>query len=97
MPVVRATGGLADTIVDATRETLANGTATGFSFREYETLALTETLRRAIDAYQQPPIWSQLIATGMRQDWSWSRSAQQYVDLYRKLTARVRGEACVKA
>ena len=97
VPVVRATGGLADTIVDATRETLADGTATGFSFREYEVLALTETLRRAIDAYQQPPIWSQLIATGMRQDWSWARSAQQYVELYQKITARVRGEACAKA
>jgi starch synthase len=88
-PVVRATGGLADTIVDATRETLADGTATGFTFREYEVLALSETLRRAVEAYNQPTVWSQLIATGMRQDWSWSRSARQYVDLYRKISARV--------
>ncbi|HUY88968.1 MAG TPA: glycogen synthase GlgA [Pirellulales bacterium] len=88
VPVVRATGGLVDTIVDATRETLADGTATGFSFREYEVLALTETLRRAIDAYGQSGIWSQLIAAGMRQDWSWARSAQQYVELYQKIMAR---------
>lgn len=88
-PVVRATGGLADTIVDATRETLADGTATGFTFREYEVLALSETLRRAIEAYNQPTVWSQLITTGMRQDWSWSRSARQYVELYRKISARV--------
>jgi starch synthase len=96
VPVVRATGGLADTIVDATRETLADGTATGFNFREYEVLALTETLRRAIDAYRQPSIWSQLIATGMRQDWSWRRSAQQYVELYQRIAARVRGETLAK-
>jgi len=76
---------------------LAQGTATGFSFREYEVLALTETLRRAIDAYQQPQIWSQLIATGMRQDWSWARSAQQYVELYQRIAGRVRGETVAKA
>lgn len=97
IPVVRATGGLVDTIVDATRETLAGGSATGFSFREYEVLALTETLRRAIEAYGQPAIWSKLIAAGMRQDWSWDRSAQQYVELYQKTAARVCGEACSKA
>ena len=48
VPVVRATGGLADTITDATPETLAAGTANGFSFREYSALALAETLRRAV-------------------------------------------------
>lgn len=89
VPVVRATGGLADTITNATPETLANGTATGFSFREYEMLALSETLRRAVEAYNQPQIWTQLVTTGMRQDWSWSRSARQYVELYQKIAARV--------
>ncbi len=48
VPVVRATGGLADTIIDATRRTLAAGTANGFSFHEYSVLALGETLRRAV-------------------------------------------------
>ncbi|MEX2119021.1 MAG: glycogen synthase GlgA [Pirellulales bacterium] len=88
VPVVRATGGLADTVVDATRETLADGTATGFSFREYETLALAETLRRALDAYNQPEAWPRLVETGMRQDWSWAKSAQQYVSLYKRTIAR---------
>jgi starch synthase len=97
IPVVRATGGLADTITDATRETLAAGTATGFSFREYEALALSETLKRAMEAYAQPAIWSQLIATGMRQDWSWARSAQQYVELYQKISARAHGGPAVAA
>ncbi|MEX2560608.1 MAG: glycogen synthase GlgA [Pirellulales bacterium] len=88
VPVVLATGGLADTVVDATRETLADGTATGFSFREYETLALAETLRRALDVYNQPDAWSRLVETGMRQDWSWAKSAQQYVSLYKRTIAR---------
>ena len=48
VPVVRATGGLADTVTDTTDETLAAGTATGFSFREYSGLALSETLDRAV-------------------------------------------------
>lgn len=92
VPVVRATGGLADTIVDATDETLARGTATGFSFREYGMLALAETLRRACDAYQQPETWKRIVSTGMQQDWSWSRSAADYVSLYAATQARV-GEA----
>ena len=91
VPVVRATGGLTDTVTDTTPQTLADGTATGFSFRETEVLALAETLRRAIEAYRQPPTWRQIVAAGMRQDWGWGRSAQQYVQLYQSTLARVRG------
>ncbi len=57
VPVVRATGGLADTIVDATPDNLAAGTANGFSFREYNVQALGETLRRAYDACHRPEVW----------------------------------------
>lgn len=88
VPVVRATGGLADTVTDSTPATLADGTATGFSFREYEVLALAKTLTRACEAYAQGGVWSQLIARGMRQDWSWSRSAQEYESLYKRTLAR---------
>lgn len=90
VPVVRATGGLADTITDATPTTLADRTANGFSFEEYSSLALGETLRRACDAYRNPDVWRQLIETGMRQDWSWARSAAQYVKLYEETLARTR-------
>ena len=89
VPVVRATGGLADTIVDSTPETLATRTANGFSFREYSALALSDTLRRAWDAYAKGPLWDQLIATGMQQDWSWNRSARQYAALYEETQARL--------
>lgn len=88
VPIVRATGGLADTVTDATREALTAGTATGFSFREYSPLALSETVGRACDAYGQRSVWTALVRNGMSQDWSWSRSAQQYVALYLKIAIR---------
>ncbi|RIK82856.1 MAG: glycogen synthase GlgA [Planctomycetota bacterium] len=88
VPVVRATGGLADTVVNATEETLAAGTATGFSFEDYTSLALAEALDRAVRAYQHKPVWAQLIETGMRQDWSWRHSAEQYVRLYEQTVRR---------
>jgi starch synthase len=90
VPVVRATGGLADTVTDATDETLAAGTATGFSFREYSGLALSETLDRACKAFAKPAVWNRLMATGMRQDWSWATSARQYVALYEQIAAAAR-------
>ena len=93
VPVVRATGGLADTITDASRETLEEGKATGFSFRDYSPLALGETIGRACDAYAQTSVWSQLVRTGMKQDWSWARSAQEYVKLYQRIVARVKQPA----
>ncbi|HQU46247.1 MAG TPA: glycogen synthase GlgA, partial [Pirellulales bacterium] len=93
VPVVRATGGLADTVTDTNEQTLAAGTATGFTFRAYEALALAETLRRAIDAWHQPHVWSQIVAGGMRQDWSWQRSARQYVELYQSLLNRSQATA----
>jgi len=90
VPVVRATGGLADTIVGVNPQTLADGRANGFSFQEYSPLALSETLRQACDAYVQPGTWRRLVETGMRQDWSWARSAMQYVDLYQTTINRAR-------
>ena len=84
VPVVRATGGLADTITDLSDETLAAGTANGFTFREYAALALAETLKRACTAYGHEPTWHRLMANGMRQDWSWANSAKQYIELYKQ-------------
>jgi starch synthase len=88
IPVVRATGGLADTVVDATEQTLGNGTATGFAFEDYTSLELAAALERACRAYASPDIWSQLIQTGMQQDWSWAHSADQYGVLYERALSR---------
>ena len=90
VPVVRATGGLADSITNLTSETLANRTANGFSFVEYSAMALREALERALTAYAHPDLWSQLVANGMKQDWSWARSAREYVELYESTLGRVR-------
>jgi starch synthase len=91
VPVVRCTGGLADTITDTTDQTLANGTATGFHFREYADWALEEALSRACNMFSgDQTAWTQLVNTGMRQDWSWARSAEKYVELYKTTIARCR-------
>ncbi len=88
VPLVRATGGLADTVHDATRESIEAGTATGFTFHEYSSLALAETLARVCQTYDIPSVWSKLVKTGMSQDWSWGRSAREYVTVYQQMLAR---------
>ena len=87
-PVVRATGGLADTVVDCTPEALAGGTATGFLFREVAPQALLEALGRAVRAWRDKPLWRKLQKTGMAQDFGWRHSAERYLALYRSLAAR---------
>ncbi len=90
VPVVRRTGGLADTVVDADPQTLADRTANGFSFHEDKSRALNQTLQRACETYRRPDVWSQMVDTGMRQDWSWRRSATQYVELYQQMVNKAR-------
>ena len=85
VPVVRETGGLADTITNVSPDSLEVGTANGFSFREYTAEALQDILEQAIGTYRDnPETWKQIVETGMSQDWSWDRSAKQYVELYQK-------------
>ena len=93
VPIVRPTGGLADTVTDTTEATLADKTATGFCISEYTHQALASTLRRACETYKQLPVWKSIVASGMRQDWSWKRSAQEYVRLYQQIAARTRQTA----
>ncbi|MDX1962440.1 MAG: glycogen synthase GlgA [Pirellulales bacterium] len=88
VPVVRSTGGLLDTITDTTAATLLDQTATGYQFGDYHSLALASALDRALGHYAQPEIWRQIVTTGMRQDWSWGRSAREYQQLYRRLCSR---------
>lgn len=89
VPIVRATGGLADTVIDANEQNLIAQTANGFSFEHYSPLALDETLRRACKMFGDVASWQQLVERGMRQDWSWNRSAQNYVDFYQQTISRV--------
>jgi starch synthase len=88
VPVVHATGGLADTITNLTDETLAAGTANGFSFDTYDSTALAAGIARATQTFADRSVWEQLIRTGMRQDWSWNHSAREYDRLYQHTLAR---------
>jgi len=85
VPIVRRTGGLADTVTDTTPASIEAKTATGFSFIPATAMALLEAVERALRYYQQPQVWEQLVSTGMRQDFSWRHSAQLYTDLYKKV------------
>ena len=85
VPLVRKTGGLADTVVDSLLETLSNKTATGFVFNEATSGTLMESIKRALFIYNQPEIWKQLQTSGMQKDYSWNRSAKDYMALYDQL------------
>jgi len=87
IPVVRATGGLVDTVVDANEQTLADGTASGFVFEAFETAALEAAVHRAIETWADRPRWAGLIQQVMGQDWSWETSARHYRDLYENMLA----------
>jgi starch synthase len=77
VPVVRATGGLDDTI-----EPFNGKTGTGFKFTDYTPEALLGAIRDAVGYYRQPKVWRQLMLNGMKKDFSWSSSARQYVKVY---------------
>lgn len=84
VPIVRAVGGLADSVVDVTETTLSNGTANGFSFYEYSSGALFRQICRAYGLYHDQQTWRRLMQTGMERDWSWNRSAQEYLHVYQR-------------
>ncbi len=80
IPVVRAVGGLADTVRDPTTTTARR--ATGVVFEAYTPEALLGALTRALKLFGQPQKWRALQQAGMQQDYSWHRSAQEYVKIY---------------
>ncbi|MFA5516671.1 MAG: glycogen synthase GlgA [Desulfuromonadales bacterium] len=81
LPVVRRTGGLADTVVDP-EEDAQN--ANGFLFAEASAAALLAALDRALALYPDTRAWRKMVRRGMTEDFSWNRSAQSYLDLYQK-------------
>jgi starch synthase len=83
--VVRNCGGTADSVTDASDSALQQGMATGFSFKAAEVSDLLVAVRRAHALYRQPIAWHPLRQTATQQDFTWSRSAQAYADLYRSL------------
>ena len=85
VPIVRCTGGLADTVVPFRPSTVRSKCATGFHFIEASTDSLLTSLLLSLHVYKERHTWQTLIQAGMRTDLSWGRSAKLYTDLYRGL------------
>ncbi len=83
LPLVRATGGLADTVIDEGDSPSSGGN--GFCFEEYGAKALLQAVDRALAVYRNPPRWQALQHRGMTTDFSWDRSAEEYRKLYENL------------
>jgi len=90
LPLVRRTGGLADTVVDANATTLAAGTATGFAFDAETPEALLAAIQRAVALYRDRASWRRMMHQAMTRDFSWRASAREYVALYQGLMANPR-------
>ncbi|MGE0702845.1 MAG: glycogen synthase GlgA [Vicinamibacterales bacterium] len=96
VPVVRAVGGLADTVCDPLASTgikaaeAGKAGATGFVFHDYTPGALIEALRRALATFRKPRAWKALQRAGMKQDHSWDRSAREYVRIYERVSEPAR-------
>jgi starch synthase len=83
VPVVRAVGGLVDTVEP---HDPANGQGTGFLFSDYTPAALWDALLEALSLYRnQPDAWHRLQVNGMKRDFSWDRSAAEYVKVYKRV------------
>jgi starch synthase len=80
IPVVRATGGLADTVHDYDR---SSDVGNGFVFDEYNSYELYGAIVRALDAYRDPAAWLQIQSNAMAADHSWNASARRYAELFR--------------
>lgn len=91
VPVVRSTGGLADTVRDFDPHSREG---TGFVFQPYEPSAMIAAIKRALALYRQPRVWNALVANGMAQDFSWEVAATAYESAYRDalFVAQKRGE-----
>ena len=83
LPIVRKTGGLADTVTDINATAGPDGD--GFAFNEATSGALLEAIRRAAEVYREPSQWRRFQANAMRKDFSWEHSAQDYLRLYEEL------------
>jgi starch synthase len=81
LPVVRATGGLHDTVTNYDER---SGSGTGFTFDEYSPQALLSTLRWALQTYENRAAWRRMQVAGMQQDFSWDASAREYVRVYER-------------
>ena len=85
VPVVRQTGGLADSVQQVNP---ANGTGTGILFRDYDEAGLTWAIDTALELYRDRPLWKEIIRNGMAMDFSWQKQGARYVEIFRELTGK---------
>ncbi|MEZ6040734.1 MAG: glycogen synthase GlgA [Planctomycetaceae bacterium] len=91
VPIVRNVGGLADSVTNLDIAGKSISKATGFAFNDYSRDAFAQSVEQAIDTWGKPDIWKKLVRNGMAKDWSWQRSADEYVGIYRKAQSRIAG------
>jgi len=82
IPLVRRTGGLADTVLEFDGHTRRGN---GFLFERYDAWELFDVIKKTIRIYRQKGLWTKLVSNAMESDFSWDRSAKKYIDVYRKL------------
>jgi starch synthase len=82
VPIVRETGGLADTITNYDKKT---GEGNGFTFKAYKSKEMVDAIKRAVKTYQDQESWIKIQRTGMAADYSWEQSAKKYMELYEKV------------
>lgn len=85
VPIVRETGGLADSVQPINP---ATGTGTGILFRDYDETGLSWAINTAIDLYKDRPLWKEIMRNGMAMDFSWQQQGEQYVKLFRQLSGK---------
>ncbi|MBK4654983.1 starch synthase, partial [Enterobacter cloacae] len=85
LPLVRRTGGLADTVSDSSLENLADGIASGFVFEDSNAWSLLRAIRRAFVLWSRPSLWRYVQRQAMSMDFGWHVAAQSYRDLYQRL------------
>jgi starch synthase len=84
IPIVRATGGLDDTVIDI-REDIEK--ANGIKFDDYSAPAFSKAIRKALALYEEPELFRKFRVNGMTVDFSWERTAAEYVSVYEKAAA----------
>lgn len=82
VPIVRETGGLADTVIRYDEKTEEGN---GFVFKKYEAEAMVKELKRALKLFEDKKIWSKIMRNGMKMDFSWTASAKRYIELYKTI------------
>lgn len=82
VPIVRATGGLIDTVINYDEKAQSGN---GFTFKDYTASAMMEAIRRALALFKENGNWLELVRRGMKEDHSWANSAKKYEEIYRKI------------